>query len=308
MLRLALVGLDSSHADQYARLLGPGRRTDAVLVDLLDGPPERVAALRATAGLPTAPAGDVTAAGVDAVVVGHRHGSRHAAAAVPFLRAGVPVLVDKPLAASTADAWSLVAAARGRSAALWSASAYALLPAVHALGREAAAGAGAVPGVTGVVVRAVADPASPYDGLHFLGVHAVAAARTLVGHLTDVPPGAPWAPPHVERAGRAVRATTALAGVPVRLELVDPEHPDAGDLHARVVGPGGSWEAALPVGPDYLVPVLDVFLERVRRRPTTPPDAAEAEELVGPVRLLEQVTTALGRLDGGGRVPDDVPA
>ena len=118
MLRLALVGLDSSHADHYVRLVEVERRWPGVrVVALVDGEPARRAELAAAGGLSLG-AGEVTVPDVvgrvDAAIVAHRAGRLHGAAARTLLRAGVPVLVDKPFAASVADARATLDVARSR--------------------------------------------------------------------------------------------------------------------------------------------------------------------------------------------------
>ncbi|MFJ4109222.1 Gfo/Idh/MocA family protein [Oerskovia enterophila] len=288
-VRVALVGLDSSHADHYVRLLNVERRFPGVRVTVLaDGSPGRVADLAAAstaagARVRSGRPDDVTS--VDAVIVAHRAGRLHRTAALPFVRAGLPVLVDKPFTASVADAEELVAAARASGAVLFSCSALRFVPGVARL-RAEAAGLGEV---TDLTVTGPADPGSAHDGLFFLGIHLVETARALLGGDA----GLAWGEPAVGRDEDGVTATVRVTAdgrdVVVRLRFVDPALHPAQPFHAAVTTTGGSVEGELEVGPDYLEPVLAHFLAQV-----TGTAASEAADgLVGPVALLAAITAGL---------------
>jgi predicted dehydrogenase len=60
---------------------------------------------------------------VDAVIVGDRHGDDHLPHALPFIEAGLPVFVDKPLARTVKDVETMLDAARKSGALVTSASA-----------------------------------------------------------------------------------------------------------------------------------------------------------------------------------------
>ncbi|MGN0111486.1 MAG: Gfo/Idh/MocA family oxidoreductase, partial [Cellulosimicrobium funkei] len=160
MLRLALVGLDSSHADHYVRLVAAERRWPGVrLVALVDGEPGRRAELAAAGGL-LLDAGDATVPDVvgrvDAAIVAHRAGRRHGVATRALLAAGVPVLVDKPFAASVADARATLDVARAHVTAVTTASALRFAPEVAAARAALATADGG-----SVAPRVAAAPASP---------------------------------------------------------------------------------------------------------------------------------------------------
>ncbi|RXR23782.1 hypothetical protein EQW78_10630 [Oerskovia turbata] len=281
-VRLALVGLDSSHADQHVRLLNVEQRFPGVRITVLaDGDPGRVAELAArsaAAGVAVRAGGPDDVASVDAVVVAHRAGRLHHAAALPFVRAGLPVLVDKPFTASVADAEDLVTAARVNGSVLSSCSALRFVPDVARL-RAAALAQGAI---TTLTVSGPADPVSPHDGLHFLGIHLVEAARSLLGSDADLTWGEPAVGHEDDAVTATVTATTGGRDVVVRLRCVDPAAHPTQPFHATVTTTGGTVEGDLDVGPDYLAPVLAHFLAQVAG--TTVPDTRT--QLVGPVALL----------------------
>lgn len=319
MLRLALVGLDSSHADHYVRLVEVERRWPGVhVVALVDGEPARRAELAAAGGLSLG-AGEVTVPDVvgrvDAAIVAHRAGRLHGAAARTLLRAGVPVLVDKPFAASVADARATLDVARSRGTAVTTASALRFAPQVAAARDVLAATAG--PGLAtagpgnpaspedgtttspgpAVEVSGPADPRDERDGLFFLGIHVVEAARAVVGGA----PGAAWAPPAVTTSADGIVATTRLDGVDVRLALLDPgPHPTAG-FAVAVCTPGGVERAEVVLDADYLAPVVEhalaVLAPALGATASADEDAARGDAthatVLADLALLEQITAAV---------------
>jgi predicted dehydrogenase len=109
---------------------------------------------------------------IDVVFVEAQDGSVHAAMALPYLRAGMPVFVDKPFACSVADAWAMVSAARQTGAWLCSASSLRFA-------REL----GDVP-PRDVLGASTYSPASRHPrnpGLFHYGVHAVEMLYQLMG-------------------------------------------------------------------------------------------------------------------------------
>lgn len=113
MTEIGLVGLDTSHGEAFAEVLG--ERTGATISAVWDGgeirEEEYVESFCAEwdATRYEDPAGMVGA--VDAAMVLAVDWERHRPLAAPFLEAGVPTLVDKPVAGTLADVEALVDAA-----------------------------------------------------------------------------------------------------------------------------------------------------------------------------------------------------
>jgi len=130
MKKLGIVSLESSHVDVFCRIFNhdeeewhvPGARVVALCPQ--DNPPERIAELRGKYGVDrvvSAPEDLVPL--VDAALVLGRDGGRHAEQALPFLLAGKPCFVDKPLALTVEDADAMLRASEEAAAPLMSCSA-----------------------------------------------------------------------------------------------------------------------------------------------------------------------------------------
>lgn len=268
VLRIGVLGTDTTHIDEFIRHLNPeGRFPGLRITSALAESPERDAHLVAR-GITVLPeVADVVAAS-DGILVTHREGSRHRALAEPGLLAGLATFVDKPLATTHRDAAHLLDLARKSGAAVGSCSAVSVHPAVVAARSR---------GTTQITFRGPADHHSPYDGLFFYGIHAAETACTIA-----LGPGQAGTPEDVRAIadGDGVVLEALLSGCRLRLEL-----------HAATVGFSmdlGEGPISLDLGPDYLAPVTTRIAAVMHGGPV--PDPAPT---VAAVSLLEQAVRLL---------------
>ena len=118
---------------------------------------------------------------VDAMIVDYRKGSRHAAAIMPFVEAGLPCFVDKPFTIDMAQAYALVDAAAKSGAPIMGGSSCKLSGDVEAMAKLAADKT-ATGELLGAYMSFTADTNSKYDGLYFYGIHLVEMAMTVFGY------------------------------------------------------------------------------------------------------------------------------
>ncbi|WP_163570942.1 Gfo/Idh/MocA family protein [Fodinicola feengrottensis] len=170
--RIGIIGTESSHVDHMVRYFNVERNADDARVVAIAQANRDVGVARVVER-----AEDLLGL-VDAVIVADRDGRRHAAQAIPFLRAGIPTFVDKPLAANVEDAEAIIRTAVDSGTPLTSFSAlrwhpdFLALPAVRPVS---------------VVATGPVDPASPYAGIFFYGIHPVELALALApGPIRDV--------------------------------------------------------------------------------------------------------------------------
>lgn len=275
--RIGIVGAESSHTGELLRLINdeqklPGARVVAVApVDVADAAGIDPALVAASP--------DELIGAVDAVFVLTRDGATHRALAEPLLAAGLPVWVDKPFATTLADARSMIATARGAGGMVWSRSALRFPAAV---GR--AAGLAARGELRHLQLAGPADPASPYSGIAFYGIHQIEAAVEVLGTA-----GWTEAPMAVQSTGQVVVATTRLAGVPVTCTFVPPGAGGAIPFHLGAVTAEGAWTEVVDLGRDYLLPAAEAFLAACAAPSSARPD----DDLLAPVRLVQELGAAL---------------
>ncbi len=191
MLRLGIVDCDTSHSYQFSRRLnhtgiaadqwvdgarvvvafpGSSRITDPARIE------EYLVAVR-DAGVTLVDRPEDLIGQVDAVLIASNEGAMHRERAMPFIAAGLPVFIDKPLASTADDARALVDMARERDVTLLSASSLRFVPELRAA-REDQPGIGPLAGAD-VYAPAPLHPINP--GLLHYGVHGVEMLYTLLG-------------------------------------------------------------------------------------------------------------------------------
>lgn len=279
--RVAIVGIENSHATEivhYLNVLRPSHVPVRVTA-LVAGEPERTTELARLGGIDTVVEDAAELRGrVDALIVTSRDGALHRDLAVPFLEAGVPVWVDKPLAAGVADADEIIAAAERGGAPLTSSSALRWVADTQDLARDL----GSVGELQTLTLTGPADPDSEYSGIFFYGIHIADAAQRLL-------PGDPEGI-DVCRTPHAVVARYRVADTLVALEFVRPDEDGRVPFRATAVGRHGVLSREIRLGEDYVQPGVDAFAEML----ATGAPPIPAAQMRAPIRLLETVAQELG--------------
>lgn len=180
MLDLGIVGSDNSHAIHFARIanesdLGADR---CRVVGICGADPERTQEVAEKGSIDTiydevAP----MVADVDAALVVDRHGDLHREHAMPFLEAGLPVFVDKPLAVSLTDVRAMIDTAHANDTAVTSFSTLRFAPeTVDLADRVADCGT-----VRAAQLAGPCDFESQYAGPFFYATHVFALGARLLG-------------------------------------------------------------------------------------------------------------------------------
>jgi predicted dehydrogenase len=278
---IGIVGTENSHVDHIVEYLNrdnarPGTR----VAGLAGGDPAHSAALADAGQIEHVVATvDELLPIADALIVTDRHGGFHREHALPFVEAGRPVLIDKPLACDVADARAILDAAERSGALVTSYSTLRYLPDTEKL----VANLDSLGPLQTVVVSGPADPDSEYGGIFFYGIHTVDVALRLA-------PGA-IGPVRVHPAGAsAVATTTTSAGVHVAVHFIKPGPNGARvPFHALAIGQGALTASELGTPGNYVSYGLDVFLDML----TTGRAPLGHDQLLRPVEFLSQVRNAL---------------
>lgn len=188
-LRIGIVGTDTSHVVTFTKILNtpsdpehvPGARVVAAYkgVASADLPYSRdridkfAAELQSTYGVALMPDIATLGANVDAILLESVDGRVHLAQMKEILKAGKPVFIDKPLAASLADAREIARLAEKANVPWFSASALRFRSLITSI--KSADAIGAVVWGPGRVEERV-----PLD-LSYYGIHSIEALYTLLG-------------------------------------------------------------------------------------------------------------------------------
>jgi predicted dehydrogenase len=290
--RIGIVGTENSHVDHFIRHLNieqrhPGNRVTALVGGTDPGTGEGLA--DRNAGL--AEAGEISdivarpedlIGRVDAVIVTGRDSRSHRDQAVPLLTAGLPVLVDKPLAASVADAREIIAAAAGSGTALMSCSALRHLPDLDAFPRH---------GIRHLVMTGPADPASPYAGIFFYGIHHVEVAMAVLGDPLIEPGTAEVTAYRVSAdGGETIIAQTAVAKTALTFSFPVPRESGRVPFHLQVATDTEVVALPLVLGADYAAPSLARFIGLLDS-----PGPVEQTKLLSPIVLMTAISEAVDR-------------
>ncbi len=117
---------------------------------------------------------------VDAVMVVYRKGSLHVPAILPFVEAGYPVWIDKPIAVSIEDVKRLQEAVERNNTLVTGGSTLKYNYEVLTLQNKVKSGV--LGTVTGGAMNFPGDVDSPYDGLFFYGSHLCEMCLTIFGY------------------------------------------------------------------------------------------------------------------------------
>jgi predicted dehydrogenase len=190
-LKIGIIGFDTSHVPAFTKLLNdendtyyvPGGRVVAGYPSFspdLKSSYSRVDGFKTELmekwGIKIAPSIKSLLKEVDAVLLESVDGRRHLKEAIPVLKAGKPVFIDKPMAASFKDANKIAALAKRYNCPLFSSS--SLRYDYNILKIKKDAELGAVMGCD-AFSPALLDPTNP--GLFWYGVHGVEILYNFMG-------------------------------------------------------------------------------------------------------------------------------
>ena len=193
MYKLAILGCENSHADNFLRLIAEGKYPQMEVIGIYSNEPEAAKKLHDKFGTPIMEHYGDLAGQVDGVMITARHGDNHYKYALPYMAAGIPMFIDKPITCSEADGEEFMAEAKARGIRLCGGSTCAATEETYALAetvRTQACGE-----VRGGAVVSPYQPNSPYGGFTFYAQHLIEIMTTIFGEevqslFTDTREGA----------------------------------------------------------------------------------------------------------------------
>jgi predicted dehydrogenase len=190
VLRAGIIGLDTSHAPAFAELLnGPEATGDLAGVRVLAAYPGGSPDVPASAdrvegytkklagmGVEIVPSIDALIEKVDVVLLESVDGRPHFEQAVPVLRAGKPLFVDKPVAGTLADAVALFELSRKLNVPCFSSSSLRFSKGILGMRNDEKVGS-----VLGCEARGPCSLEPHHPDLFWYGIHGVETLFTIMG-------------------------------------------------------------------------------------------------------------------------------
>jgi predicted dehydrogenase len=188
VLRLGMIGLDTSHVIAFTRLIN---NTEAehgckVVAGYPGGSPDIPASadrverftnqLRDKYGVEIVDTVEELCRKVDGVLLESVDGRPHLKQAIPVIKAGKPLFVDKPMAASLADVIEIFRLAEENNVPCWSSSSLRYSPAIVELKEKKTAGE-----VLGCDTYGPCSLEEHHPDLYWYGVHGVEMLFTIMG-------------------------------------------------------------------------------------------------------------------------------
>jgi predicted dehydrogenase len=276
-MRIGLAGIDSSHAEDFLRHFNVEERYHDIRVTALWGPlapPDRVVELLALSPDVRAMSTlDELVGGVDALIVGDRHGDLHLQHALPGIAARKPVFIDKPLACSLSEAEAIVDAAARAEVSFLSGSALRWQDETVALKARLAYLEGPV------TLRAYGTwyPDSEYGGAIFYAIHTIELMQELVG--------IEWSNLRVVSAGTHPVLRYEIGQVQAEVAFHPLGESGSSDFGVSVSSAQMTLERKIALGSDYMLPVAN----RIARMLQTGQGGMTREQLLAPVRMMAEI-------------------
>jgi predicted dehydrogenase len=278
-VNIGIIGAENSHAGQVAKYINVEKGVKGFAVTHLWGEKDEFAAKTAEQGqIPTIVKDIEDMLGeVDGVMIDHRDGKFHLAAAKPFVKAGYPVFVDKPMSRSLAEAKAFLKFRKAHRAPVCTMSSIyyhedmpGVVKRLAKLGR-----------LRSLRLSGPGDWNSQWGGIWFYGIHQVELMVHLVG-------------PAAQEASLTVNGKDCTAivnypeGLTVSMNFLT-ECPYRFDIQA--IGHEGTLDYSMGHDPKTLHCTTGIFTKmfRTRKEPFT------EERMLVPVAILEAMEKSLAQ-------------
>jgi len=279
MVRMDIIGAENSHAGAISQLINVEKAIPDMAVTHIWGETKAFAQATAEKGqIPTIVRDPLEMLGqIDCLMVDHRHGKYHLAAAAPFVDAGIPCFIDKPLCTSVKEGKWFLARRREKRVAVTTFS---------AISQQSC-----IPGIRGEIAKLgkprVAHIFGPgnwrgkYGGIFFYGIHCVDLMTELFG------PGV-----------KSVEATTngqtctLVCRYPDELNVLITTHAAGpGGWTLTVTGERGAYYTAVGMDENTYLPGTRRFVEMFRTGIEPYNDA----RMLAPVAVLEAAAQSIAK-------------
>lgn len=183
MIKLALLGSDSTHGTHFAKLAHPltGQFKSVRFTHIFgldEAATKEMAAVGDIPNIVCDPSEMLDK--VDGAVLVFRHGDLHMEYALPFIARKIPIWVDKPFAINPSDARLMLDTAKTHGTLITGGSTYKSSKFIPHIKKELASGR--LGDIYSVAIDYNIFPNSPYGGFHFYAAHLIEMCCELFGY------------------------------------------------------------------------------------------------------------------------------
>ncbi len=181
MYRIGIIGSENSHAMAFSEIFNLSGKFDDIQVVAVYGEEEDASQkIHEKCGVEIMKPEDMLGK-VDAIMVTSRNGKLHPGYARPFIEAGLPAFLDKPIANCGKEAEEIIALAREKGVPVMGGSSTKMVPDTLAL-REIAQAARAAGKLIGGHVFAPVSMENEYGNFYFYASHLAEICLTIFGY------------------------------------------------------------------------------------------------------------------------------
>jgi predicted dehydrogenase len=178
-LRIGIIGAENSHTVGFGNLFNIEKKFPGAEVKYVWGETEEFAKIAAEKGqIPQIVKDPAEMLGnINALIVDHRHPKYHLKAALPFLKAGIPVFIDKPFCYRVEEGKTFLELAEKTGTPVTSYSSEAHKDGTFDIKNQVEK----MGEISHVIFTGPADLESPYGGIFFYGIHMVQPLMYIFG-------------------------------------------------------------------------------------------------------------------------------
>jgi predicted dehydrogenase len=190
MFRIGIIGSDNSHADAFSQLInlknpktGEFDYPDCKVTGIFGLEKERTEEVAKNGEIEfIASTPEELVGRVDAVMIVFRHGDLHAKYAMPFIKLGIPVWLDKPFTIKNSDARDLIDAAKRHNTILTGGSTCKFAYDILMLKNLVENGGGRLGNIKSAMLNFPATLENDYGGIYFYGAHLTEMCCAVFGY------------------------------------------------------------------------------------------------------------------------------
>lgn len=184
MKKIAILGCENSHADQFLNFIkNKPEFSDVEVVGIYSDESEPVERLTKRFEVPALANYDSAVGQVDGIIITARHGNNHMKYALPYIESGIPMFIDKPFTINEDEALDFARRLRDANIRVTGGSSLAREEFVCSLAEDVK---NRIDGNTvGGCIRAPLDINSPYGGFYFYAQHLCEMVMKIYGRYPE---------------------------------------------------------------------------------------------------------------------------